>query len=49
LSQIVDTDRLQVLLDFGADPFVLKKQHFLDFGVMARGGITRRTVHRQAN
>ena len=29
LSQIMNADRRQGLLEFGAHPFVLKKQHFL--------------------
>ena len=36
LSQIMKADRPQGLLEFGADPFVLKKQFFLDFWVIAK-------------
>ena len=32
----MNVDRLQGLLEFGADPFVLKKQIFLDFWVIAK-------------
>ena len=32
----MNVDRLQGLLEFGAYPFVLEKQNFLDFGVIAK-------------
>ena len=36
LTQLISADRLHGLVEFGADPFILRKQIFLGFGVIAK-------------